>query len=192
MNAAPGYRLRTAEAADLPAINRIFNHAVEHSVAAFCLCPMSDAERQDWFEAHGGNHPVLVVEHGENVVAWGALSPYSLRDGYRFTVEDSIYVDRDHRGRGLGTLLLGALLNAAADRGHHTVIALIESENAVSIHLHRRFGFVEAGRLREVGHKFGRWLDVTIMQRLLDAGAHRAAGHGFPPARPPSPARNGG
>jgi len=165
-----GCRLRPAQAEDLPAINRIFNQAVEQSTAVFCRRPMSADQRRAWFEAHGEDHPVLVAECGDTVVAWGALSPYSSRDGYRFTVEDSLYVDPDHRNRGLGTLLLDALLKAAAERGHHTVIALIEAENTVSIHLHRRFGFTEAGRLREVGRKFGRWLDLVIMQKLLDDG----------------------
>lgn len=192
MNADPGYRLRPAQAADLPAINRIFNHAVEHSTAVFCMQPMSEAQRQAWFKAHGESHPVLVAEYRDRVVAWGALSPYSSRDGYRFTVEDSIYVDPEHRGQGLGKLLLGSLLEAAARRGHHTVIALIAAENTVSIHLHRRFGFAEVGRLREVGYKFGRWLDVIIMQRLLDAEGRHAAGHGSHPSCLPSPVRNDG
>lgn len=160
--------MRPACAVDLAEINAIFNQAVQHSVAAFNLRAVTEAERKAWFETHGRKYPVLVAEYASQVVGWGALSPYSPREGYRFTVEDSLYVAPHHHGKGLGKMLLSALLHEAATRGYHAVIALIESGNTASIHLHQHLGFCKIGTLSEVGRKFGRWLDVSIMQKLLD------------------------
>ena len=101
-------------------------------------------------------------------MGWGSLSSFRSKPGYRFTAEDSIYVHRDHRGNGIGAALLERLIEAARDGGFHSIMALIDGDNAVSVRLHERFGFHHVGTFREVGYKFDRWLDVVHMQRMLE------------------------
>jgi phosphinothricin acetyltransferase len=162
-------RVRPATAQDLDAINVIYNHYVVRSTCSYELEPETAAGRRAWFAAHDEAHPVVVAEADGIVVGWGALAPYHVRPAYRHTVEDSVYVRHDLRGRGLGTRLLTDLVDRAGRIGHHAVVALISADHPVSVRLHARLGFGEVGRLREVGRKFGRWLDVVFMQRLLRA-----------------------
>ena len=161
---------RPATPADLPAINAIYNHYVATSDALYQDDPWPAEERRAWFAAHGDRHPVTVATHSSGaVLGWAGLSAFSGRTGYRFTVENSVYVHPDHLGRGVGRRLLADLLDRAVALGHHSVIALIDSNAAVSLRLHRRFGFAEVGRLTEAGFKFGRWLDVVYLQKKLTA-----------------------
>jgi len=113
---------------------------------------------------------VIVAEEEGEVAGWGCLRGYRPKVAYRFTAENSVYVAEDRRGRGIGALLLGELIARAKDGGFHTVMAGVTEGNPVSEALHRRFGFVEAGRDREVGYKFERWLDVVWMQLMLPLG----------------------
>jgi L-amino acid N-acyltransferase len=159
--------IRPAVVEDCPAINDIYNHYVLHDTCTYQTEPDSLADRQAWLARHGGPHPVLVAEQGERVVAWGALSPFHPRAGYRFSVEDSIYVRKDCQRRGLGRLLLGELVSAAHELGHHTIIAQISADKSGSVALHDEFGFVLSARLREAGYKFETWLDVAFMQLML-------------------------
>jgi phosphinothricin acetyltransferase len=152
---------------DLAAVNTIYNHYVVHSTCTYQLDPETDEARVAWFHDHGPAHPLLVAEDGDRVVGWASLSRYHSRCGYASTVEDSIYVDRDFHRRGIGGALLDALVTQARALGHHVIIAGIDSAQPGSVALHARFGFVEAGCLRQVGRKFGRWLDVVYMQLLL-------------------------
>ena len=163
--------LRPARREDCPAISAIYNHYVEHDTCTYQTEPESLSDRQAWFDKHGPRHPVFVAESDGAIVGWASLSPYNLRHGYRMTVEDSVYLDPTWRGRGLGTALLRHLIDAARACGHHTIIAAISAEQAPSVALHARAGFVEAGRLTQVGHKFGRWLDVLYMQLVLESPA---------------------
>lgn len=160
-------RIRPAQAQDLAAINEIYNHYVATSTATFAEEATDAAERQRWWVEHAERYPVLVVESDAGLVGWASLSPYIRRSAYRFTVEDSIYLRPEARGRGLGRLLLSALLEAGRVAGFRTVLALICTEQLPSVRLHVRLGFREAGRLAGVGYKFGRWLDTVIMQRDL-------------------------
>lgn len=163
--------LRAARPADLAAINDIYNHYVATAACTYALVPMPIEERRVWFDAHGPSHPVLVA--GEDAAAdapilgWGALSVYNPRGGYARTVEDSIYVRDGARGRGVGRALLAELLARARALGHHTVIAGVDADEQPSLALHRRLGFADAGRIREVGHKLGRWRDVIFLQLFL-------------------------
>jgi L-amino acid N-acyltransferase len=159
--------IRAARREDCPAMCAIYNHYVEHDTCTYRTDPEPLDERLQWFERHGGVHPIFVVEDEGRVVGWASLSPYNPRQGYRMTVEDSIYLDHRWRGRGLGTALLRRLIEAAAQAGHHRIIAAISAEQAGSVALHQKLGFVLAGRLNEVGHKFGRWLDVVYLQLTL-------------------------
>ena len=159
--------IRLAQAGDAEAIRQIYNREVSTSTVTFDLVPRTLAEQLQWLEARSGAHAVIVaVDRGE-VVGFASLSPFRDRPAYNSTVEDSVYVRHDQRGAGVGRLLLTELVSLAAQHGFHTVIARIVGDHAASIELHRRLGFEEVGLEREVGRKFGKWLDVMVMQRLL-------------------------
>jgi L-amino acid N-acyltransferase len=159
-------QLREAREEDLEALNRIYNHYVLHSDCTLQTEPSTLQERREWFATQGAR-PVLVATLGEEVVGWGALIQYNPRAGYRFTLEDSLYLRHDMTGRGLGRLLLEELLVRARALGAHSVLAKIVATQERSLALHARCGFTEVGRLREVGFKLERWVDVVFMQRLL-------------------------
>lgn len=159
--------LRTAVIADLGDINAIYNHYVVDSTATYQNEPESLEDRERWFHAHGPQHPVLVATLDGDVVGWGALSRFHPRGAFAHTVEDSLYVHYDCHGQGIGRLLLTELVRRAGEAGHHGIIAAISADQEPSLHLHARLGFTEVGRLREVGWKFSRWLDVVYMQRSL-------------------------
>jgi L-amino acid N-acyltransferase YncA len=167
--------LRTAETRDAEAITAIYNYEVEHTTATFDLVPRSIETQREWITARTGAFSAIVADDPQNgVVGFAALSTYRDRAGYRTTVENSVYVHRDHQRRGIGKLLLVGLLDVARDSGFHTVIARIDSQSFGSLALHRSLGFVEVGVEREIGRKFSRWLDSVIMQRMLDG--HRTSG----------------
>jgi phosphinothricin acetyltransferase len=148
-------------------VNDIYNHYVRHSTCTYQEDPEPMASRLEWFARHGAAHPVTVVEAGGQIVGWGALSAYHARSAYRFTVENSVYVAPGFHRRGIGSAILGDLVGRAHTLGHHAIIASIDADQAASIGLHARFGFVEVGHLQEVGFKFGRWLGVVYMELRL-------------------------
>lgn len=160
-------RIRRATPADAPAIAAIYNHEVEHETSTFDLVPRSAQDQLDWQNAREGAFGVFVAELAGEVVGFGALSPYKERAAYRTTVEDSVYVRRDMGRRGIGRVILAHLLDTAADGGFHAVMARITTLSVGSIGLHENLGFREVGVEREVGRKFGKWLDVCLMQVLL-------------------------
>jgi carbon storage regulator CsrA len=164
---ASAARIRLAGTGDLEAINRIYNHFVLYSTCTYQEEPSTADERAAWFAAHGPKHPVTVAEREGEVLAWGSLSKFHPRSAYGRTVEDSVYVRKDCHRQGIGAALLGDLLERGYAIGHHCVMALIDAEQPGSIALHEKFGFVEVGRLREVGFKFGRAGDVVYMQRMF-------------------------
>lgn len=168
--------LRPATRADLAAINAIYNYYVLDSTATYQNEPDSLEERERWFAGHGPEHPVLVALCDGEVVGWGALSRFHPRAAYLHTVEDSVYVHHLQRGRGIGRLLLGALVARARSAGHHAIIALVSADQEASLRLHAGCGFREAGRLREVGRKFAHWLDVVYLQLLLDPAPEAGPG----------------
>ncbi len=159
--------IRTAELADAEAIREIYNREVTGSTVTFDLVPRTLPEQQAWLTARSGAHTVLVGHEGPAVLGFASLSPYRDRPAYSTTVEDSIYVHRDHQGEGVGRALLSTLIETAGAHGFHTVVARIVGGHEASIALHRSVGFGVVGTEREVGRKFGRWLDVVVMQRML-------------------------
>ena len=163
------FAVREATAADQRAILDIYNEAVLHSTATFDLELRTWEEQQRWADEHCPPYQVLVATVGETVAGWGSLSAFRAKPGYRFTAEDSIYVHQDFRGRGIGGALLGRLIEAAQRGGFHSIMALIDGDNSVSVRLHEQFGFRHVGRFPEVGFKFGRWLDVVHMQKLVES-----------------------
>jgi L-amino acid N-acyltransferase YncA len=159
--------VRPATAADAEATRAIYNAEVLGSTVTFDLVPRSLEQQQQWIAQHGGAHPAVVAVDAGRVVGFGSLSPYKERPAYATSVEDSVYVDADQRGKGVGRLLLCELLEVGKAHGFHAVFARIVGGHETSIGLHRRCGFELVGIEREVGRKFGQWLDVAIMQKLL-------------------------
>lgn len=159
--------LRTAEVGDAEAIRAIYNLEVETSTVTFDLVPRGPEDQRRWLADRSGAHAVVVAEDAGVVVGYGALSPWRDRPAYSTSVEDSVYVHRDHHGRGIGRALLTELVDRAAAHGFHAVFARIVRGHETSIGLHAALGFEVVGHEREVGRKFGRWLDVIVMERLL-------------------------
>ena len=159
--------VRLATLDDANAIRAIYNREVTGSTVTFDLRPRSLEDQQEWLEAHAGAHPAVVAAAGDTVLGFGSLSPYRDRPAYATSVEDSVYVDASARGQGAGKLLLAELVRLAGLHGFHTVMGRIVGGHEASIALHRACGFALVGIEREVGRKFGRWLDVVVMQHLL-------------------------
>ena len=159
--------VRPAEPRDAEATRAIYNLEVVESTVTFDMVPRSLDQQRAWLAAHSGAYPALVAEEAGEVLGLASLSAYRERPAYATTVEDSLYVRRDHRGRGVGRLLLSELVRAADGHGFHSVIARIVGGHEASIALHRSCGFQLVGVEREVGRKMGRWLDVVEMQLLI-------------------------
>jgi L-amino acid N-acyltransferase YncA len=163
----PLYKIRPAAADDAEAIRAIRNDVIEHSTAMWTTKLLTAEEGQDWMEENLARRSAYVVETSGDVIGFASWSPWRPKDGYRHTVEDSLYLLAGHQGRGIGTALLGTLIAAAAESGAHVMMASIEATNAPSIALHSRHRFEVVGTAREVGRKFGRWLDLTMMRLAL-------------------------
>ena len=161
--------LRPATLDDIPAIQAIYAHHVEHGTGTFETEPPSvEAMRSRFNVIAGRGFPYLVAESEGEVIGFGYAGPFRDRRAYQFTVEDSIYLHPDRRGQGVGRLLLTRLITDATAAGFKQMIALIgDSDNRASIRLHAATGFASTGTLQRVGFKFDRWLDVVIMQRTL-------------------------
>lgn len=160
--------IRLAEAGDAEAMRAIYNVEVTESTVTLDLVPRTAEDQRAWLADHAGAHPALVaVDGGGAVAGFAVLSPYRLRPAYSTTVEDSVYVSRDHRRAGVGRALLTSLLELATAHGFHTVIARIIAGHEASIGLHMSCGFEPVGTEREVGRKFGQWLDIVELQRML-------------------------
>lgn len=162
-----GVVIRRAEIADLGAITEIYNEAILTTTATFDTEPKSIEERLEWFQTHGERHPVLVAAIDGKVVGWSSLSKWSDRRAYDETAETSFYVKSEYRGQGIGRQLKGAIIAEAQRLGYHSLIVRVAEGSVESLHLNERFGFVHVGVLKEVGQKFGRRLDVHIMQKML-------------------------
>lgn len=159
--------VRSARFEDLTAINEIYNEAVLHTTATFDTEIKAMDYRREWFRAHGERHPILVAERDGKVAGYGSLNPYSDRAAYAGTVELSLYIDAACRGQGIGTAIMDELLRRGSGAGLHAVLSRITAGNESSLRLHERFGFFRVGTMREVGVKFGRLLDVHLLQKIL-------------------------
>ncbi|MEU9381709.1 N-acetyltransferase family protein [Streptomyces sp. NPDC048279] len=168
--------VRPAHPGDAEAVRAIRNDAIEHSTALWTSAPQSSAEGAAWLAAHLARGSAFVAEVAGEVAGFAVYGPWRELDGYRHTVEDSVYVREGRHGLGIGSALLGALVTAAREAGHHVMIAGIEAENIASVRLHQRFGFEHAGTVREVGVKFGRRLDLTLMRLPLDRDGNARGG----------------
>jgi L-amino acid N-acyltransferase YncA len=172
--------IRQAEERDIPAITAIYNEVVANSNAVWTEKPDTEAERLAWLGARRAlGYPVLVATEGATVVGYGTFGDFRAWPGYRYSVEHSLYIQSGCRGRGLGRILMTELISAAAALGKHVLIAGIDGGNQASIRLHASMGFAEVARMPEVGRKFGRWLDLVFMQRILDAAGTARASDGM-------------
>ena len=159
--------VRPAVRDDAEAIRAIYNPEVVGSTVTFDLVPRSLEDQQAWIRARSGVHPALVAVEDGDVFGFGSLSPYHERPAYSTTVEDSVYVRRDRQRRGIGRAVLAELVRRATLHGFHAVIGRIVGGHQASIALHEGCGFEQVGVEREVGRKFGHWLDVVVMELLL-------------------------
>jgi L-amino acid N-acyltransferase len=173
-------RTRPVESGDAEALLAIYNPEVIETTASFDLEPRTLAEQEEWIRLHQGTHPALVAVNeedstgvpgarGELIVGFSVVSPFRERPAYYTTVENSVYVHREARGRGVGELLLLDLLVAAKAKGFHSIIARIAGENLGSIRLHEKIGFTLVGTEIEVGRKHGMWLDVVEYQYVIES-----------------------
>ena len=170
--------IRDAVHADLPAIRDIYNDAVLNTLAIWNEQTVDLGNRQAWFAARQGQqYPILVaVNEAGDVLGYASFGDWRPFEGFRHTVEHSVYIRSDQRGQGLGPLLMTALIERAKGCGKHVMVAAIESGNTASIRLHERLGFTLNGQMPQVGVKFGKWLDLTFMQLMLAPGAQPPQG----------------
>jgi len=163
----PIAQIRKAELADLGAIREIYNEAILNTTATFDTEPKSAEERLQWFQSHDERHPILVAVVDGSVVGWASITEWSDRQAYDDTGEASLYVKSEFRGRGIGRKLNAAIISEARRLRFHTLIARVAEGSEASIHLSESAGFVRVGTLKEVGRKFGRRLDVHVLQKML-------------------------
>ncbi|WP_312937146.1 N-acetyltransferase family protein [Pseudomonas sp.] len=164
--------IRPATPDDLPGILAIYNDAVHNTLAIWNEVPVDLANRQAWFDARQQQgYPILVAVDDTGVLGYTSFGDWRPFEGFRLTVEHSVYIRQDQRGKGLAPQLMAALIEKARACGKHVMVAAIESGNAASIRLHERLGFAVTGQMAQVGMKFGRWLDLTFMQLQLDTDA---------------------
>ncbi|MEK8130510.1 N-acetyltransferase family protein [Paenibacillus filicis] len=160
-------KIRLAVIEDIPSILVIYNEAVANTVATFDTVPRTLEQQEEWFAQHGDAYPVMVAEYNGIIAGWSSLNRYSDRQAYARTSELSLYIHPDYRGQGIGRQLLEVMLREGKEAGLHTVLSRIEESNEASLHLHRAYGFETVGTMREVGVKFGRLLNVVLMQKML-------------------------
>jgi len=163
--------IRLADRPDLDVITTIYNEAVLTTTGTFDTKPKMLDEQQAWFEQHGGKYPLAVAEIEGTVIGWASLSRWSDRCAYTDTAEISLYVKQEHRGRGVGRRLMEAIVAEGRKGGVHSILARIAEGNEVSVMLHEAAGFHHVGVMKEVGWKFGRLLDVYLMQLVFESTA---------------------
>lgn len=159
--------IRNANLVDIAAITEIYNETVLNGVATFDTEPKSIENRLEWLKQHDAKHPVLVASLNNEIVAWASLSRWSDRSAYDGTAEVSVYVHQHHRSHGIGSILFAHLVKQAETLGLHYLLSRISEGNETSIRMHQRNGFTIIGVMHQVGNKFGQYLDVTLMEKVL-------------------------
>ena len=162
------HNIRRATPADAEAVAEIVNHSILTSTANFHLEPLSVESQREFIQSATECHPVLVCELNNEVVGWASLKPYSPRAAYSQTVESSVYIHPDHHRKGIGSALMEEIIRQAKAQNHHSIIAGATAEQTASIKLHESLGFKKVAHYKEMGFKFGRWLDTVYLQLMLD------------------------
>ncbi|HTI09897.1 MAG TPA: GNAT family N-acetyltransferase [Puia sp.] len=165
--------IRSARESDLPEILAIYNDIILNTTAVYQYVPQTMEMRRAWYETKlKDGHPVFVAESEGRVVGFSSYGPFRAWAAYKYTVENSVYVAADQRGKGIGKLLITPLIDTAKSNDLHAIIAGIDASNIGSIKLHQSFGFEEVAHFRQVGYKFGRWLDLKFLELLLNTPQH--------------------
>lgn len=159
-------KIRKASLKDLKGITEIYNHAILNTVATFDTEIKTVKEQKRWFEEHGPKNPILVAEIDKEIVGFASLSKYSTRCAYSDTAEISLYVKEKYQGKNIGKQLMKEIIDAGEKAGLHAIISRISQGNKISIHLHETAGFKHVGIYKEVGYKFGKRLDVYLMEKI--------------------------
>ncbi len=160
--------IRQASEADIPAITRIYNEGIVDRLATLETEQRTEDERRAWLLSRSERHPVLVAVQRGSVVGWASINPFNPRAAYRFVADFSIYVAREARGQGIGSRLMAAVIAEARRLGYHKLVLAGFPFNNAGMRLYRRFGFRDVGIYREQGVLDGRWVDVAVMELLLD------------------------
>ncbi|HBI00558.1 MAG TPA: N-acetyltransferase family protein [Flavobacterium sp.] len=162
-------QIRPYSEADVPSILDIINDNILHSTSLYDYEPRSLANQSDLLKDKiAKNFPVIIAEIDGKIAGFGMYGEFRFRDAYRFTVEHSVYVSKDFKGKGVGGKLLQSLIDIARKQGLHTMIGVIDAENTESILFHEKYGFKNVGIIKESGFKFNRWLDSVFMQLILE------------------------
>ena len=162
--------IRDAVAEDVPAILAIYNEVIASSTAVYRDTPATLDDRLDWFNARRAqSYPILVAADDSGLLGFASYGDFRAWPGYRFSVEHTVHIRADQRGRGVGSALMRVLIQRAIAQGKHVMIGGVDAENEASLRFHERLGFVRAARLHQVGFKFNRWLDLVFVERVLDA-----------------------
>ncbi|SMO59647.1 GNAT family N-acetyltransferase [Solitalea koreensis] len=165
--------IRPATENDLPEILAIYNDAIINTTAVYNYTPHTLAMRKEWFEQKMIDRlPVFVAECTHEVIGFSTYGPFRAWAAYKYSIESSVYISPEHRGQGIGKLLIPPLIAEARHKQLHTIVAGIDASNIASIKLHQNFGFSEVGRFKQVGYKFGKWLDLVFLQLILDTPEH--------------------
>lgn len=161
--------IREARKADIPVLLAIYNHVILHTTAVYTYEPQTLEARTAWYEDKlAAGYPVFVAEEAGQVVGFSSYGPFRAWPAYKYTIENSVYVAEGQRGKGIGKLLIQPLIESAQSKGYHAIVAGIDASNDASIRLHASFGFSQVANFKQVGYKFGRWLDLVFMELLLD------------------------
>jgi phosphinothricin acetyltransferase len=161
--------IRDASDDDVPGILAIYNDVIATSTAVYRDDPATRDDRQQWFEARlAQGYPVLVAADDSGIAGFASYGDFRTWPGYRFSVEHTVHIRADRRGHGVGTALMQALIRRAVEQGKHVMIGGVDGDNESSLRFHERLGFMRVAHLRQVGFKFGRWLDLVFVQRILD------------------------
>jgi L-amino acid N-acyltransferase YncA len=161
-------KIRHAKLEDLESITEIYNDAILKTTATFDTEQKTVEEQKSWFAQHGPKYPILVAEADGSVAGWGSLSKWSDRCAYADTAEISLYVAEHYQGKGVGKKLMQAIMDEGRKVGHHSILSRIAEGNDASVRLHESFGFEHVGIMKEVGRKFGKLLDVFLMQKIYE------------------------
>ncbi|MEO6731162.1 MAG: N-acetyltransferase family protein [Ferruginibacter sp.] len=160
--------VRLANENDLPAMLEIYNEIILNTTAVWHNDPHTLQMRQEWFALKKEQgYPVFVAEYENELAGFSTIGPFRPWTGYRFTVENSVYVAATHRGKGIANLLMQPLIDAAKELNLHAIVAGIEASNEPSILLHKKFGFIEVAHFKEVGYKFDRWMDLKFLELIV-------------------------